>query len=115
MIDETKIAKRFAGVGPELNERQRRLWAASEAQACGRGGGGGGGGGWGGGGGGGGGGGAGWGGGGGGGWWGGGWRGRGRPAGRGRALSTPSAARSAAMTARPPQAEEPPSELQSHG
>jgi hypothetical protein len=38
MIDETKIAKRFAGVGPELNERQRRLWAASEAQACGRGG-----------------------------------------------------------------------------
>lgn len=38
MIDESRIAQRFAGVGPELNERQRRLWAASEARACGRGG-----------------------------------------------------------------------------
>jgi hypothetical protein len=38
MIDESKIAERFAGLGPELNERQRRLWAASEARACGRGG-----------------------------------------------------------------------------
>ena len=38
MIDESKIAERFAGLGPELNERQRRLWAASEARAYGRGG-----------------------------------------------------------------------------
>jgi hypothetical protein len=38
MIDEAKLAARFAGVGRELNERQRRLWAASEARACGRGG-----------------------------------------------------------------------------
>jgi hypothetical protein len=38
MIDEHKIAERFADVGPELNERQRRLWAAGEARACGRGG-----------------------------------------------------------------------------
>jgi hypothetical protein len=38
MIDESKIAERFAGLGPELNERQRRLWAASEARSCGRGG-----------------------------------------------------------------------------
>ena len=38
MIDDSKIAERFAGLGPELNERQRRLWAASEARACGRGG-----------------------------------------------------------------------------
>ena len=38
MIDESKIAQRFAGVGPELNERQRRLWAASEARALGYGG-----------------------------------------------------------------------------
>ncbi len=38
MIDESKIAERFAGVGPELNERQRRLWAASEARALGYGG-----------------------------------------------------------------------------
>jgi hypothetical protein len=38
MIDEAKIAERFAGLGPELNERQRRFWAASEARACGRGG-----------------------------------------------------------------------------
>jgi hypothetical protein len=38
MIDESKIAERFAGLGPELNERQRRLWAASEARACGQGG-----------------------------------------------------------------------------
>ena len=29
---------RYRGLGPELNERQRRLWAASEARACGRGG-----------------------------------------------------------------------------
>jgi Rhodopirellula transposase DDE domain len=38
MIDEAKVAERFAGVGPELNERQRRLWAASEARALGYGG-----------------------------------------------------------------------------
>ncbi|MDQ2759358.1 MAG: ISAzo13 family transposase, partial [Actinomycetota bacterium] len=38
MIDESKIAERYLEIGPELNERQRRLWAASEARACGRGG-----------------------------------------------------------------------------
>ena len=38
MIDESRIAERYRGLGPELNERQRRLWAASEARACGRGG-----------------------------------------------------------------------------
>jgi hypothetical protein len=38
MIDESQIAERFGGLGPELNERQRRLWAASEARSCGRGG-----------------------------------------------------------------------------
>jgi len=38
MIDESKIAERYRGLGPELNERQRRLWAASEARACGPGG-----------------------------------------------------------------------------
>ncbi len=38
MIDESRIAEPYRGLGPELNERQRRLWAASEARACGRGG-----------------------------------------------------------------------------
>lgn len=38
MIEESKIAERYRGVGPELNERQRRLWAASEARSHGRGG-----------------------------------------------------------------------------
>jgi len=38
MIDESKIAERYLGLGPELNERQRRLWAASEARSCGPGG-----------------------------------------------------------------------------
>ena len=38
MIDESKIAELFAGLGPELNERQRRLWAAAEARSHGRGG-----------------------------------------------------------------------------
>jgi hypothetical protein len=38
MIDESRIAERFAGLGPELNERQRRLWAASEARSWGPGG-----------------------------------------------------------------------------
>jgi transposase len=28
MGDEAKIAERFAALGPELNERQRRIWAA---------------------------------------------------------------------------------------
>jgi hypothetical protein len=38
MIDESRIAERFAGLGPELNERQRRIWAATEARSHGRGG-----------------------------------------------------------------------------
>jgi Rhodopirellula transposase DDE domain len=38
MIDESKIAERYRALGPELNERQRRLWAASEARSYGRGG-----------------------------------------------------------------------------
>jgi hypothetical protein len=38
MIDESKIAERYQALGPELNERQRRLWAASEARSHGRGG-----------------------------------------------------------------------------
>jgi hypothetical protein len=38
MIDESKIAELFAALGPELNERQRRLWAAAEARSHGRGG-----------------------------------------------------------------------------
>jgi DDE family transposase len=38
MIDEAKIAERFAGLGPELNERQRRIWAATEAMSHGPGG-----------------------------------------------------------------------------
>jgi hypothetical protein len=38
MIDEEKIAERFAALGPELNERQRRIWAGAEALAHGRGG-----------------------------------------------------------------------------
>src|ERR1700745_3157585 len=38
MIDEAVIARRFADVGPEFNERQRRLWAAAEARALGYGG-----------------------------------------------------------------------------
>jgi len=38
MIDESKIAERYRALGPELNERQRRLWAASEACSHGRGG-----------------------------------------------------------------------------
>jgi len=38
MIDESKIAERYRALGPELNERQRRLWAASEARSHGRGG-----------------------------------------------------------------------------
>src|SRR5450755_1489060 len=38
MIDESKIAERYRALGPELNERQRRLWAASEARSHGGGG-----------------------------------------------------------------------------
>ena len=38
MIDESKIAERYRALGPELNERQRRLWAASEERSHGRGG-----------------------------------------------------------------------------
>ena len=38
MIDELAIGERFRSIAPELNERQRRLWAASEARAAGRGG-----------------------------------------------------------------------------
>ncbi len=38
MIDESRIAERYRALEPELNERQRRLWAASEARSHGRGG-----------------------------------------------------------------------------
>lgn len=38
MIDEAKIAQRFAALVPELNERQRRIWAAAEALSHGPGG-----------------------------------------------------------------------------
>ena len=38
MIDEARIAELYVGLGPELNERQKRLWAASEARSHGRGG-----------------------------------------------------------------------------
>ena len=38
MIDPARIKARFAALTPFLNERDRRLWAASEAEALGRGG-----------------------------------------------------------------------------
>ena len=38
MIDEAAIGERFRALAGELNERQRRLWAAAEARSCGRGG-----------------------------------------------------------------------------
>ena len=41
MIDEAReaaIGDRFRSMAPELNERQRRLWAASEARSAGWGG-----------------------------------------------------------------------------
>ena len=38
MIDEEAIGERFRALAGELNERQRRLWAAAEARSCGRGG-----------------------------------------------------------------------------
>ena len=37
VIDEAAIDERFRSMAPELNERERRLWAASEARAAGRG------------------------------------------------------------------------------
>lgn len=38
MIDERLIGERFRALAPELSERARRIWAASEARALGRGG-----------------------------------------------------------------------------
>ena len=38
MIDERAIGDRFRALAGELNERQRRLWAAAEARSHGRGG-----------------------------------------------------------------------------
>jgi hypothetical protein len=38
VVDEVAIGERFRALAGELNERQRRLWAASEARAAGRGG-----------------------------------------------------------------------------
>ena len=38
MVDEHAIGERFRALAGELNERQRRLWAASEARAAGKGG-----------------------------------------------------------------------------
>jgi Rhodopirellula transposase DDE domain len=38
VIDEAAIGERFRSMAPELSERQRRLWAASEARAAGWGG-----------------------------------------------------------------------------
>ena len=38
MVDEVAIGEEFRALAGELNERQRRLWAASEARAAGRGG-----------------------------------------------------------------------------
>jgi hypothetical protein len=38
VVDEAAIGERFRALAGELNERQRRLWAASEARAAGRGG-----------------------------------------------------------------------------
>src|SRR5512144_1849323 len=38
VVDETAIGEKFRALAGELNERQRRLWAASEARAAGRGG-----------------------------------------------------------------------------
>jgi hypothetical protein len=38
VVDEIAIAEKFRALAGELNERQRRLWAASEARAAGRGG-----------------------------------------------------------------------------
>ncbi len=38
VVDEAVIGVKFRALAGELNERQRRLWAASEARAAGRGG-----------------------------------------------------------------------------
>src|SRR6266566_3537546 len=38
MSSEAAIAERYSAISPHLNERQRRLWAGSEARALGRGG-----------------------------------------------------------------------------
>ncbi|MCP9489162.1 MAG: hypothetical protein MSC31_04730 [Solirubrobacteraceae bacterium MAG38_C4-C5] len=38
MVDEVVIGVKFRALAGEFNERQRRLWAASEAIAAGRGG-----------------------------------------------------------------------------
>jgi hypothetical protein len=38
VVDEVAIGQKFRALAGELNERQRRLWAASEARAAGRGG-----------------------------------------------------------------------------
>jgi transposase len=38
MVDEVAIGDRFRALAGELDERRRRLWAAAEARACGRGG-----------------------------------------------------------------------------
>jgi len=38
VIDEVAIGERFRAMAGELNERQRRLWAAAEARSAGRGG-----------------------------------------------------------------------------
>jgi hypothetical protein len=38
MVDEVAIGVKFRALAGELNERQRRLWAASEASGAGRGG-----------------------------------------------------------------------------
>jgi hypothetical protein len=38
VVDEVAIGEKFRALAGELNERQRRLWAASEARAAGRGG-----------------------------------------------------------------------------
>jgi hypothetical protein len=38
VVDEIAIGEKFRALAGELNERQRRLWAASEARAAGRGG-----------------------------------------------------------------------------
>ncbi|MGH2801215.1 MAG: ISAzo13 family transposase [Thermoleophilaceae bacterium] len=38
MVDEAAIGEKFRALAGELNERQRRLWAATEARAAGRGG-----------------------------------------------------------------------------
>jgi len=38
VVDEDAIAEKFRALAGELNERQRRLWAATEARAAGRGG-----------------------------------------------------------------------------